>query len=489
MAVDRMPVNPSAIIEEFNRLTPGSKRIAAENRKVLADKSSIGMPFSPEVKEALYPIVAERAEGAYLWDVDGNRYVDILMGLGSNLFGHNPDFIRHAMEQRLTKGFPIGPQSELAGEAAGLFCKLTGMERVTFSNTGTEAVMAAIRVARTATGRMRIARFTNSYHGHADPVLTKAQRVEYIRRGAIERTAGRRLEVLHPLLKWLQFTRGVPSAPGVPPSVAGDVMMLDYGNPRSLEIIRRKAKTLAAVLVEPVQSGYHELQPREFLHSLREITAESGIVLIFDEMITGFRIHQGGAQAHFGIEADIATYSKIAGGGMPLSIIAGRNGIMNHIDGGSWSFGDDSRPESIATFFSGTFCRHPLALEAALATARKLTEAGPQLQERLNARTAALVERLNEHMRVARLPVTFAAFGSFFGIARSQSAISQRAINLLSILLLTRGVHLRGGDRAGFLSTAHSDADIDHVFNAFAGGLDTLAALGLISPKDRSSRP
>lgn len=487
--VDRIPTSPSAIIAEFNRLTAGSKREAAANRKVLADKSSIGMAFSPEMKEALYPIVGERAEGAYIWDVDGNRYVDILMGLGTNLFGHNPDFVREAIEARIAKGFPIGPQSELAGEVAALFCKLTGMERLTFSNTGTEAVMTAIRLARTATKRTRIALFANSYHGHADSMLTKPQRLEFIRRGALERTTGRWLEALHPLLNWMQFTSGVPSAPGVSRSIAGDVIVLDYGNPRSLEIIRSKAKSLAAVIVEPVQSKYQELQPREFLHSLREITAKSGTALIFDEMITGFRIHQGGAQAHFGVEADIATFSKIAGGGLPLSIIAGRNGIMNHIDGGPWSFGDDSRPDQTMTFFSGTFCRHPLALAAALATAKKLMDAGPGLQERLNARTTTLIERLNERMKVTRLPVTFAAFGSFFGIARTQSTISQRAINLLSILLLTRGVHLRSGDRAGFLSTAHSDADIDHVFNAFAGGLETLAALDLLPPTDRSSRP
>src|SRR5262245_33859046 len=261
MSPRRLGPDPAAIIAEFNRKTPGSKRIAAENRKVVSTKSSIGMALSPEVKEAFYSIVASEAQGAYLWDVDGNRYVDILMGLGTNLFGHNPTFIREAIEARLAKGFPIGPQSELAGETAALYCQLTGMDRLTFSNTGTEAVMSAIRVARTATKRTRIARFTSSYHGHADPALTKAQRIEYIRRGAIQRTARSRLAALHPLLKRMQFTRGVPSALGVSKSVARDVMLLDYGNPRSLDILRAKAGGLAAVLVEPVQSRSPELQP------------------------------------------------------------------------------------------------------------------------------------------------------------------------------------------------------------------------------------
>lgn len=489
MSPARPSADPAAIIAAFNARTPGSKRIAAENRKVLADKSSIGMAFSPEVKEAFYSIVAERAEGAYLWDVDGNRYVDILMGLGTNLFGHNPPFIREAIAARLAKGFPLGPQSELAGETAALYRQLTGMDRITFSNTGTEAVMTAIRLARAATGRTRVALFTGSYHGHADPVLTKAPRIEYIRRGAIQRTAGGRLAALHPLLRRMQFTRGVPAALGVSRAVAGDVMLLDYGNPRSLDILRAKAGKLAAVLVEPVQSRCPELQPRDFLHALRKITAREGAALIFDEMITGFRIHPGGAQAHFGVAADIATYSKIAGGGLPLSIVAGRARFMDAIDGGPWQFGDDSGPRIPTTFFAGTYCRHPLALAAALATARHLVEAGPALQQRLTDRTAALVARLNERMRARGLPVVFTAFGSFFGIALTQSAIPQRAINLLSIILLTQGVHLRGGDRGGFLSTAHGDADIDHVFEAFAGGLDRLASLGLLAPTDRSTRP
>ncbi|ODN72176.1 aminotransferase class III-fold pyridoxal phosphate-dependent enzyme [Methylobrevis pamukkalensis] len=158
------PVDAAAIVADFCRRTPGSKAASADNRRVLADKSSIGMAFSPEVKEAFYPVVAARADGAFLWDVDGNRYVDVLMGLGTNLFGHNPDFVREAVAERLRKGFPIGPQSELAGETAALYTRLTGMERLTISNTGTEAVMTAIRIARTATGRDRIALFTNSYH-------------------------------------------------------------------------------------------------------------------------------------------------------------------------------------------------------------------------------------------------------------------------------------------------------------------------------------
>ncbi|WGF87880.1 aspartate aminotransferase family protein [Marinivivus vitaminiproducens] len=479
----------AGIIADFNLRTPGSKRMSAENRRVLADKSSIGLAFSNEIKEACYPIVAEHAEGAYLRDVDGNRYVDILMGLGTSLFGHNPPFIREAIEARLAQGFPIGPQSELAGETAGLFCQLTGMDRVTFSNTGSEAVMTAIRLARTATRRDRIAFFTSSYHGHFDAALSRATALEYYRKGALRRAASSApFRLARPLLERLMFTRGHPSALGIPKAASRDVLMLDYGNPRSLDVLRRKGSRIAAVIVEPVQTRCPEIQPRDFLHELRRITEASGTALVFDEMVTGFRVHPGGAQAHFGVQADLATYSKIAGGGLPLSVIAGRHRFMNHLDGGEWSFGDDSGPSTPTTFFAGTFCRHPLSLSAARATARHLLAEGPSLQEGLNARTADLVCRLNADARSDGLPVTFTGFGSFFAMALSQSAITPLALNLLSFLLLTRGVHLRGGDRGGFLSTAHSDADIDAVRVAFSEGLRTLADLGLLNRNDRSVR-
>lgn len=471
----------AAIIANFNQRTAKSKQAAAGNRRFLSDKSSIGMAFSPAMKEALYPVVATEADGAYLTDLDGNRHVDILMGLGTNLFGHNPPFIRTAIEEQLARGFPMGPQSDLAGETAELFCRLTGKERVTFSNTGTEAVSAAIRIARAATGRNTIAVFTGSYHGHQDQVLGFATRLEYMRRGGLAKTASGPLSAIRPLLQRLMLTRAVPGFPGIPASAVKDVLLLEYGNPRSLDIIRRKAGRLAAVLVEPVQSRNLEFQPREFLHELRDITTRGGVALIFDEMISGFRVAQGGAQEHFGVQADIATYGKIAGGGLPLSLIAGSNRFMDHVDGGRWSFGDASTQTVRPTFFAGTYCRHPLALAAARASARHMLESGPVLQHDLNVRTGALVARINASLSASALPVTFTSFGSFFGIATSRSTISPQAIGLFSLLLLTAGIHLRGGDKGGFLSTAHSDADIDTIHDAIVQSLQSLAGFGLLS--------
>ena len=176
------------VIDLYNRRTARSKQFAADNRAALADKSSIGFNFSPETKEMCYPVVAAGSQGSKLWDIDGNEYIDILMGLGANLFGHNPPFVKEAIEKQLQKGIQIGPQSELVGETARLVSELTGMERVTFSNTGTEAVMTAVRLARTATNRNKIAVFTNSYHGHFDAGLKRAPLSVYARKKAVRIT-------------------------------------------------------------------------------------------------------------------------------------------------------------------------------------------------------------------------------------------------------------------------------------------------------------
>ena len=470
-----------SVIDRYTQRTAKSKQFAAANRAVLADKSSIGFNFSPETKEMCYPVVAAKSQGSKLWDIDGNEYIDILMGLGTNLFGHNPPFIKAAIEQQLQKGIQIGPQAKLVGATAQLASELTSMERVTFSNTGTEAVMTAVRIARTATGRNKIAVFTNSYHGHFDAALMRAPLSEYARKKAVRATETKAwLGPLNWLLKQRINVRAVPAAKGVDKATANNVIVLEYGNPQSLAVIRAHQKDLAAVLVEPVQSRCPELQPQTFLTQLRTLTEDLDIALIFDEMVTGFRIEQGGAQAHFGIEADMATYSKIAGGGLPLSLIAGKARFMDHIDGGQWQFGDDSAPQIPTTFFAGTFCKHPLSLAAAHAALSYLKAEGPSLQAELTQKTKALVKRLNLFTTGADIPVQFTQFGSFFAIALTQSQLSPLATTLLSYHLLNQGIHLRGGDKGGFLSTAHTSADIEKIYSAFQEGLLALKEVGYV---------
>lgn len=431
----------ATLIDRYTQRTAASKRYAQTYRLALADKSSLGLGFSPELKELCYPIVIERSAGAKVWDIDGNEYVDILMGLGINLFGHNPGFIRDAITDQLDKGMQITAQAELAGEVAQLIGQLTGVERVTFSNTGTEAIMTAIRIARAATNRVKIVIFTNSYHGHADQTLVRATLGEYAKK-SIVRTLDHPgwlaslLRPFHsPLQSLLQSSlnpKAVPAASGIPKSIAEHILVLDYGNPRSLEVIQTHRHELAAVLVEPVQSRCPELQPREFLQELRAVTAAANMALIFDEMVTGFRIHPGGAQAWFGITADLVTYSKIIGGGLPLSVIGGKAAYMDYIDGGLWQYGDRSAPPVKTTFFAGTFCKHPLALAAAKAVLQHLQAQGMSLYETLNQRTAQLVAQLNSGFQADSIPLQFTQFGSFFAVDRSNSRVSQTGLDLLA---------------------------------------------------------
>ncbi|MEL4894892.1 aspartate aminotransferase family protein [Crocosphaera sp. Alani8] len=477
------------LIESHNKKTAKSKQLVQKNRPVLADRSALGIKFSPNIKEICYPIIIERSQGSRICDVDGNEYVDILMGLGVNLLGHNPPFIKEAIAQQLEKGIQVGSQTILAAEVAHLVQDLTGMERVTLSNTGTEAIMAAIRVARTATKRKKIAVFTDSYHGHSDQTLVRATFAEYAKK-AINRRISERVgdkgwlsRLVRPLQTQLYHNlnpKAVPAALGIPPSQAKDVLVLEYGNDKSLEIIKSHRKELAAVLVEPVQSRCPQIQPQAFLNSLRQVTQEADIALIFDEMVTGFRIHQGGAQAWFGIEADIVTYSKIAGGGLPLSIIAGKAAYLDGIDGGTWNFGDDSSPSVETTFFAGTYCKHPLSLAAAKTMLNHLKTEGPTLQEELNQKTTKLVTRLNDELESRKKPMRFVNFGSFFAMDLSQSVISPLALSLLSYYLIGRGVHLRQGDRGGFLSTAHNDDDINFIIQGFLDSIDDLQTGGFL---------
>ena len=320
----------------------------------------------------IYSIVTDRSKGSRIWDIDGNEYIDLVNGFGPIMLGHRPDFVEKAIETQLHEGIETGPQTPLAGEVAKMFCEMTGNERMAFCNTGSEAVLAAMRVSRTVTGRNKVVLFTGDYHGMFDEVLVKG----------FKNKAG--------------DPQSVPIAPGIPRQNVSNMIVLDYGTEESLEWIRQNAKDLAAVLVEPVQSRHPDMQPVEFLKEFRKITEESETALIFDEVVTGFRVHQGGCQALFGIRADLATYGKVVAGGMPIGVLAGKAGSWTLSMAACGSTATTSYPEVGVTFFAGTFVRHPLAVAAIKAVLQHFKEQGPALQERLNERTARLVRTLNE---------------------------------------------------------------------------------------------
>ncbi len=429
-----------------------SKAYVAKHRRVLADpRTAAG--FRPEWKEAVFPIVFDKAKGSRIWDVDGNEFVDLVNGYGQTFFGHNPNFVIKALRAQEDRGFPIGPQSNLTGEVAERLSRMVGMERVTFCNTGSEAVMAAMRVARTVTGREVIVVFANDYHGQFDEVLVKAQRYG-----------------VPPV--------AMPIAPGIPRSSLSNMVVLPYGAPESLDWIRRSMDHIAAVIVEPVQSRHPELQPVEFLKSLREMTSEGGAAMVMDEIVTGFRTHPAGAQHLFGVKGDMATYGKVLGGGMPIGVLAGDARFMDALDGGDWHYGDVSVPEVAPTFFAGTFVRHPLVLAAALAVLKKLEAEGPALQERLTQRTSALVDQLNGLFAERELSLKTKTFSSWF---ITDVSVEGPLAASLFVALRQLGVNLQDGFPC-FLTTEHSEADCQHIVKSFGIALDMLEEGEIIRP-------
>ena len=437
------------LAERINTRTPLSKARTQRDRDVLADpRTAAG--FRREWKELVYPIVADRAKGSKIRDIDGNEYVDLVNGFGQTMFGHSPDFVTRALAAQIEEGFPIGPQTPLAGEVAALIRDMTASERVTFCNTGSEAVMAAMRVARAVTGRERVVVFNNDYHGQFDEALVRA-------------SGG-------------TGPRALPVAPGIPPGSIANMTVLPYGQQWSLDWIAANGSDIAAVLVEPVQSRHPSLRPVEFLKRLRTLCDTSGAALVFDEIVTGFRVHQGGMQAVFGISADLVTYGKVVGGGMPIGILAGKARFMDALDGGSWRYGDDSVPEAAATFVAGTFVRHPLALAAAKAVLLHLKAEGPALQERLAGRMDGLVASLNRDLERRGLATRAESCSSWFHINfAAEGALAALFWPQMRLL----GVHVQEGFPC-FLTTAHSDADIAAIENAFSASLDALEAGGIL---------
>ncbi len=440
------------LIARYTARTRESKHYTAEHRPHYADPRAVA-GFNALWKEMVYPIVSNRSKGATIWDIDGNAYVDITMGFGTYFFGHSPDWLIRALQHQLETGIEIGPQSAVAGSVARDICELTGMDRATFCNTGSEAVMAAIRLARAVTGRHRVAYFTGDYHGMFDEVLV---------RGA-----------------WVNGEyRAQPVAPGIPPSLVANMLVLDYAAPESLEILRAHAGELAAIIVEPVQSRRPGLQPRAFMRELRNLTARSGTALIFDEIVTGFRCHPGGAQSYFGIEADMSTYGKVLGGGIPIGVLAGKRKFMDALDGGAWTYGDDSFPEVGVTFFAGTFVRHPLAMAAARAVLDHLRERGPGLQLQMTERTGQLCRTLNEQFETAGVPLHIPHFSAFAVI---DHAPDLPFASLLWYYLREKGIHIWEG-RPIYLTLAHSDEDFDKIVNAFGESVAEMQEAGFLPP-------
>jgi glutamate-1-semialdehyde 2,1-aminomutase len=386
------------------------------------------------------PVFFEKALGAYVWDVDGKRYVDYVQSWGPMVLGHaHPDVINAVIETAkfgLSFGAPTERETTLAEK---LCARVPGMDMVRFVNSGTEATMSAIRLARAFTRRDKIIKFEGCYHGHSDSLLIKAGS------GAL--------------------TMGVPSSPGVPAVLADHTITLDYNDAQQVrDCFARLGDQIACIIVEPVVGNMNCVPPVPgFLQCLREVCDQYGSLLVIDEVMTGFRVSPTGAQGHYNVTADITTLGKVIGGGMPVGAFGGRREVMEMI------------APSGPVYQAGTLSGNPVAMAAGLKM-MELLEA-PDVYPTLFARTNQLVEGLQRLADEAGIPFTTNHVGSMFGFFFTSE---KKVTNFKQVMacdiprfnrffhgMLERGIYFAPASyEAGFMSTAHSEKDIDDTLKA-----------------------
>ncbi|MCP8899761.1 glutamate-1-semialdehyde 2,1-aminomutase [Gilvimarinus xylanilyticus] len=381
------------------------------------------------------PVFLKSASGAYVTDVDEKRYIDYVQSWGPMVLGHNHPKVIAAVIEAVESGLTFGAPTERETVLAKMVCEcLPGMDLVRFVNSGTEATMSAIRLARAYTERDTIVKFEGCYHGHSDSLLIKAGS------GAL--------------------TLGVPSSPGVPAVLAEHTVTLNYNDPQQVEtFFAQQGDRVACVIVEPVAGNMNCIPPEPgFLQTLREVCDKHGSVLIFDEVMSGFRVSATGAQGYYGVQPDLTTLGKVIGGGMPVGAFGGRADIMNHL-----------APKG-PVYQAGTLSGNPVAMAAGIATLELISEPGFYAQ--LETKTQRLVQGLEAEARKADIPFTTNSVGSMFGgfftdekkVVNYQQvmACDTERFNRFFHGMLERGVYLAPASyEAGFMSQAHSNEDID----------------------------
>lgn len=381
------------------------------------------------------PRFIARAQGAYLWDADGNRLIDYVGSWGPMVAGHAHPEVVAAVQAAAVHGLSYGAPTELEITMAEKICAIMpSIEMVRMTSSGTEATMSAIRLARGFTGRNCLVKFEGGYHGHGDSLLVKAGS------GAL--------------------TFGQPSSPGVPAELAQYTLTLDYNNPQQVrEVFAARGHEIACIIVEPVSGNMNCIPPVPgFLETLREVCDQHGSVLIFDEVMTGFRVALGGAQALYGVKPDLTTLGKIIGGGMPVGAFGGRRDIMQHLS-----------PLG-AVYQAGTLSGNPIAMTAGLKMLEIVSR--PGFYAELSAKTRYLLEGLNQAAAAAGVPFITQQVGGMFGLfftseprIETYAQVTQCNIaqfNRFFHGMLERGVYLApSAYEAGFVSTAHSTADLD----------------------------
>ena len=439
---DLLDITQSAYLQSFISAyiskTKLSKETSQKYNNVLCNSRKSFAVIKDQIKELFYTIHTEKSRGSTFIDLDGNEYIDIAMGFGVHFFGHSPDFLVKDLEDQLKLGLQLGPEHPKVGVAASYINELTGCDRVVFCNTGTEAIMTALRIVRAYTGKDKVAIFKNSYHGHIDSTLAV------------------------PDIKQPGY-RALPMAKGTPQSLVDDTIVLDYDDPSAISYVQQYGHQLAAVLVEPVQNRRPDLHPKNFLLELRKATQDQNIPLIFDEILTGFRIAQGGAQEYFGVRADMVAYGKVIGGGLPVSVVAGKKELMSYVDGGV--LGDQPTE---TTYTAGTFIKNPLSIVAMNSVLSEIKKKGKKVYEDLNKNTEDFVVRMNALFASYSVPFRVDNFGSFFRFSQSGNlSFVYRPIelDLFYYHMIYNGVYLWEGATC-FLSTSHSNEDIEKIIEA-----------------------
>ena len=386
------------------------------------------------------PVFFKKAQGAYLFDEDGNKYIDYVASWGPAILGHTHADVLKAVSDVMQNGLSFGAPTELEIHMAEKVCELVpSMDMVRMVSSGTEATMSAIRLARGFTGRDKIVKFEGCYHGHADSLLVKAGS------GAL--------------------TLGVPTSPGVPASLAELTITLNYNDGEQVKTLFADiGDQIACIIVEPVAGNMNCVPPVPGFHeTLRKVCDQHGTVLIFDEVMTGFRVALGGAQAHYGIRPDLTTLGKVIGGGMPVGAFGGRREIMQQI-----------APLG-PVYQAGTLSGNPVAMAAGLKTLELISTDG--FYDKLTNMTTMLVSGLKEKAKAAGIPLTTNQVGAMFGVffTNADQVYNFAQVGECDIErfkkfyhgMLDEGVYLApSAYEAGFVSSAHTDADIEATLNA-----------------------
>ena len=416
-------MNNHELFQRARQLMPGGV-----NSPVRAFKSVGGEPF-----------FTARADGAYLWDVEGKRYIDYVGSWGPMIAGHNHPAVREAVERAIRNGLSFGTPCPAEVTMAETITRLVpSMEMVRMVNSGTEATMSAIRLARGATGRSKIVKFEGCYHGHGDSFLVKAGS------GAL--------------------TFGVPTSPGVPKQNADLTLTLPYNDlDAAKELFAEQGEEIAGLIIEPVAGNMNCILPRDgYLQDLRDLCDAHGALLIFDEVMTGFRVALGGAQAHYGVRPDLTTFGKIIGGGMPVGAYGGRRDLMEQV------------APAGPIYQAGTLSGNPVAMAAGLAMLEVVQ--APGFHDTLASRTRLLCDGLQAVADGEGVPFSTTCVGGMFGLfftaekveTFAQATAADTAMfNRFFHGILTRGVYLApSAFEAGFMSSAHSDQDIADTLQA-----------------------